>query len=106
LGSLVREGGSLLSVASSDAGFDPTAHKGFKFASNYCLRNNAIHQYELAQMITDKKLMVNIERNIPIYRRRCSSCICQTKRRKIQGQKRRSIQVPYSNQNNNHFFYL
>jgi len=64
-GKIVREGGSFLSIASFDVGFDPTAHEGFKFASFFVLSNDVVHQYEIAQMLADKKIELPIEESFP-----------------------------------------
>jgi hypothetical protein len=45
-----------------DAGFDPGGHPPLKFASWYCLSNNPKQQNELASMVPDKSLKVNIEK--------------------------------------------
>lgn len=64
-GKIVREGGSFLSIAAFDAGFDPSAHPGFRFASFYCLSNDVAHQYEIAQMLADNKIQLPIEETFP-----------------------------------------
>lgn len=64
-GNVIREGGSFLSIAAFDAGFDPTAHKGFKYAAFYALSNSVTHQYEIAQMLADKTLTLPVEETFP-----------------------------------------
>mmetsp|Transcript_15431 Transcript_15431/g.37975 ORF Transcript_15431/g.37975 Transcript_15431/m.37975 type:complete len:339 (-) Transcript_15431:171-1187(-) len=62
---IVKEGGSFVSIARGDVGYVPTAHKGFKYASFYCLKNNVKDQDTLVNMIADGKLKVNVEKKFP-----------------------------------------
>ncbi|KAA8490792.1 2-methylene-furan-3-one reductase [Porphyridium purpureum] len=64
-GKLVREGGSYLSIAGRDVGYDAKAHPGFTYAAWYCLKNSPKVQDELAKLIADKKLVVTIEETFP-----------------------------------------
>jgi len=64
--SVVREGGSFLSIVSFDAGFDPTAHQpGFRWAAMYALSNDSKTQDELVRLLGDKKLKLDVEETFP-----------------------------------------
>ena len=60
---VVKQGGSFVSIASFDAGFDPKAHKPrFDFASFFCLYNSSKVQDKLAADIVDSKLKISIDK--------------------------------------------
>uniref|UniRef100_A0A7S3Z917 Enoyl reductase (ER) domain-containing protein n=1 Tax=Lotharella globosa TaxID=91324 RepID=A0A7S3Z917_9EUKA len=62
---IVKEGGSFISISSGDVGYVPTAHKGFKYASFYVLKNNVKDQDTLAGMVADGKLKLKVEKTFP-----------------------------------------
>ena len=60
---VVKQGGSFVSIASFDAGVDPSAHKPlFGFASFFCLYNSSKVQDKLAADLADGKLKVSIDK--------------------------------------------
>ena len=59
--SVLRPGGSFLSLTGGEAGTDPMAHPPLAYASLYCLRNDPVHQDILVAMIADKSLEVVID---------------------------------------------
>lgn len=66
---VVKQGGSFVSIASFDAGFEPNAHKPrFDFASFFCLYNSSKVQDMLAADLSDGKLKVSIDKEFPFSR--------------------------------------
>lgn len=64
--SVVKEGGSFLSIVSFDPGFDPTAHQPrFKWAAMYALSNDSSQQDELVRLLADGKLKLDVEETFP-----------------------------------------
>jgi len=60
---VLKEGGSFVSIASLDAGFDPAAHQPrLTFGSFYVLSNSSEVQDELAKMISEGTLTVAIDK--------------------------------------------
>eukprot|EP00603_Paraphysomonas_imperforata_P008685 CAMPEP_0114429646 /NCGR_PEP_ID=MMETSP0103-20121206/9604_1 /TAXON_ID=37642 ORGANISM="Paraphysomonas imperforata, Strain PA2" /NCGR_SAMPLE_ID=MMETSP0103 /ASSEMBLY_ACC=CAM_ASM_000201 /LENGTH=337 /DNA_ID=CAMNT_0001599011 /DNA_START=59 /DNA_END=1072 /DNA_ORIENTATION=- len=63
---VVAEGGVFVSIASFDAGIDPSAHAPrLSFGAFYCLKNSPAVQDELAGMIANGKLKVCIDKSFP-----------------------------------------
>lgn len=59
---VMKSTGSFVSIASFDAGFDPSAHAPLKFAAFYCLANSPSVQDELAKMLISGSLKLNIDK--------------------------------------------
>ena len=59
---IVKDGGSFVTIASFDAGFDPSAHPPFSFASFLCLSNDSAVQDKLASLIVEKKLTISLDK--------------------------------------------
>mmetsp|Transcript_13570 Transcript_13570/g.20366 ORF Transcript_13570/g.20366 Transcript_13570/m.20366 type:complete len:331 (+) Transcript_13570:136-1128(+) len=62
---VVKATGSFVSISAFDAGFDPNGHPPLSFAAFYCLRNDTSHQNELASMVANGTLNVNIDKRFP-----------------------------------------
>mmetsp|Transcript_27808 Transcript_27808/g.38459 ORF Transcript_27808/g.38459 Transcript_27808/m.38459 type:complete len:344 (+) Transcript_27808:80-1111(+) len=62
---IVKEGGSFVSISNPDAGHSPTAHKEFKYASFFCLKNSVEVQDKLMGMLANETLKINIEKTFP-----------------------------------------
>lgn len=63
---VVKQGGSFVSIASFDVGFDSNAHKPrFDFASFFCLSNSSKVQDKLASDLADVKIKVSVDKEFP-----------------------------------------
>jgi NADPH:quinone reductase-like Zn-dependent oxidoreductase len=63
---VIKDGGSFVSIANQDVGFDPVAHQPrLEFGSFYCLSNSATVQDSLAGDVAEGKLKVIIDRSFP-----------------------------------------
>jgi NADPH:quinone reductase-like Zn-dependent oxidoreductase len=62
-GKIVKLGGTFVSIASFDAGFDPKAYTPeFSYAAFYCLSNDTSVQDELVDMLDDHSLQLHIDK--------------------------------------------
>lgn len=60
----IKTGGAFVSIASADAGFDPSAHPPLSFGAMYVLRNDPKHQDEVAAMLVDGSLRLSIDKKL------------------------------------------
>ena len=58
---VLNEGGSFVSIANTEAGFNPTAHSRLAFARHYGLTNDPGVQNELADLLAQGDLTLPIE---------------------------------------------
>jgi NADPH:quinone reductase-like Zn-dependent oxidoreductase len=58
---ILKADGAFISIASADAGFDPAAHAPLRFAAFTALSNEVKVQDDLAQLLADGKLRVEID---------------------------------------------
>ena len=61
---IIKSGGAFVSIASADAGFDPSAHPPLSFGAMYVLRNDPKHQDEVAAMLADGRLRLLIDKQL------------------------------------------
>ena len=62
---VLKDTGAFLSIASFEAGVDPTAHAPLSYAARYCLINSPSDQDELAALVEQGKLDVPIDEEFP-----------------------------------------
>lgn len=62
---MLKETGAFVSIVNSEAGYNPTGHPPFQFASFFCLRNDSSVQDELAKLVAEQKLQITIDTVYP-----------------------------------------
>lgn len=62
---VLKENGRFVSIASLDAGFDPSAHAPLEFASFFALQNSVADQDALAADLASGKLKLRIDGKFP-----------------------------------------
>ncbi len=63
---LLKYGGSFVTIASNEAGSDPTAHQPtFSYAARFTMSNSTNVQDKLIQLVSEGKLQVPIEQTFP-----------------------------------------
>lgn len=65
---VVKQGGSFVSIAGFDAGFDPSAHAPrLSFGSFFCLYNSSEIQDKLANMVAEGALKVTVDKQFSFF---------------------------------------
>jgi len=62
---VLRDGGSFISIANREVGFEPKAHAPLSFASYFGLANDPGLQADLAGLLVDGKLVLTIDEAFP-----------------------------------------
>jgi hypothetical protein len=82
---VLKADGAFISIASFDAGLDPSAHPPLRFASFFCLSNNKGVQDALAGAIAAGQLVVPIEEEFPFTSEGVSSLFAKQEAGKSKG---------------------